>query len=54
MVWILFEVHWDVVDKDGLDCYDENGNSVGTKLEGPRPFKKTALVHVRCDGDLGW
>lgn len=50
MVWILFEVHWDVVDKDGLDCYEE---SSGTKLEEQRLHKRTAVVQMRCSGDLG-
>lgn len=50
MVWILFEVHWVVVDEDGLDYYEE---SSGTKLEEQRPHKRTAVVQMRFDGDLG-
>lgn len=49
MVWILFEEHWDV-DKDGLDCYEDNS---GTKLKEQRLHKRTAIVQMRFDGDLG-
>lgn len=40
MVWILFEVHWDV------EC--------GTELKEQRPQKRTAVVQMKCDGDLGY
>lgn len=52
MVTVMFEAHWDITDKDGLDYCEENGSVCEHRVGRAETSQKTALVQVRGGGGL--